>query len=97
MYFSLVRICLMLLSCHLAFPAPFRMPSASSSPLYLQETSAVHVLCVNAPNDGCLLRDDDQFSILVLCVAEESVVVDLDFALLITELDAESDICRKRL
>lgn len=25
MYFSLVRICLMLLSCHLAFPAPFRI------------------------------------------------------------------------
>ena len=29
MYFSFVKICLMLLVCHLRLPAPFRIPSDS--------------------------------------------------------------------
>ena len=65
------------------------------SPPYLQEASAVHhVLRINAHHDGCLFRDNNQLSILVLCVSEEAVMVDLDFALLIAKLDAQPDASR---
>lgn len=44
---------------------------------------------------GRLFRYNDQFPVIVLCVSEKTVVVDLDLALLIAELDAKSDVCRQ--
>lgn len=60
--------------------------------LNLQEACPFQVLPVNAADDLCLLRVNDQIAVGIFGVAKEPVVVDLHLALLITELDAHSDI-----
>ena len=64
---------------------------------YFHKTRAFQVFAVNAPDHLGLLRYDDQFPAFVLRVAEKPVVVDLNFPLLIAELDAETDVRRQGL
>ena len=62
---------------------------------YLYKTCPLQIFAVNPSDHLGLLRHDDKFSAFVLGIAEESVVVDLDLALLIAELDAEPDVRRQ--
>lgn len=54
----------------------------------LVHAEAFQIFAIDAFDDFCLLRVDDQIPIRVLRISEEAVVVDLHFALLIAELDA---------
>ena len=62
---------------------------------YLYKTCPFQVFAVNPSDYLGLLRHDDQLSAFVLRIAEKPVVVDLNLALLITELDTEADIRRQ--
>ena len=86
MYFSLVKICFDIVSCHFLFPAPFRMPSASSDLFIFKKPSPLKVLAVNSFYNLCLLWVNDKVPIFVLGVAQEPIVVDLHFSLLVAEL-----------
>ena len=65
------------------------------SPLDLKKARAVHVLGINSFDNFCLFRDNDQLAIFILGVSEKAVMVDLNLALLVPELDAEADVCRQ--
>lgn len=58
---------------------------------------SLQVFPVNASDDFCLLRLDDQIAVSVFGVAEKTVVVDLHFTLLVSVLDAELHILREAL
>ena len=57
----------------------------------------LQVFSVNAPDDFCLFRIDDQVAISILSVTEKTVVVDLHMSLLVTVLQAELHVLREAL
>jgi hypothetical protein len=63
----------------------------------LIHAKALQVFPVDAPNDLSLCLIDDKVSVSVFSVAEEVIVVDLHFALLVAILNAELHVLRKAL
>ena len=63
----------------------------------LVHAQALQVFPVDTPDDFGLLRFNDQIAVSVFGVAEETVVVDLHFALLVAVLDTELHVLRKAL
>ena len=63
----------------------------------LVHAQALQVFPVDAPDDFGLLRLNDKVAVRIFGVAEEAVVVDLHFALLVAVLDTELHILRKAL
>ena len=53
---------------------------------YLLDAVALQVFPLDASYHLCLLRVDDQITVCIFCVAQKTVVIDLDMALLVAEL-----------
>ncbi len=63
-------------------------------PLFdLEETRPVHVLGINASYDFRFFRNNDQLAVIILCVPEESVMIDPHLTCLIPKLNAKPDVC----
>ena len=58
----------------------------------LKKTPSVHVFRIDASDDVRLLGNDDESALFVLGVSEETIVVDLHFPRLVSELNAKSDV-----
>lgn len=63
----------------------------------LVHAEPLQVFSVDTLDNLCLVRIDDQMSVRVLGVSEESVVVDLHLSLLVAVLQAELHVLRKAL
>lgn len=58
----------------------------------LIHAGAFEVFSVDALYDFCLLRINDQMPVVILCVSEEAIVIDLHLALLVAVLQSQLDV-----